>query len=591
MRAYVIALVLGVQVVGAKKKDDPNYRLHEKVPVQVNNVGPFHNPAETYEFYSLPYCAPESPEIHDHDIGSSLAGDRRTSSLYDLRFRVDIQWHPLCEYTLMSDEVDKFISAIKQNYLFEMFVDGLPVKGFIGEMETTPTRYQNGESKNETSYYLFTHLEFSLAYNKDNVIAVNLTTDARQRRKLTPGNPAKVEFSYSAQWKETEVPYSKRMSILIDAALHDQSVDIHWLSIVNSFVLVILLTSFLAIILMRILRKDFARYMQDTEEADDDEEVGWKRIHGDVFRPPPYLMIFTAMVGSGAQILALSSGLLVLALIGMFYPGNRGALYVAAIVLYALTASVAGYVSTNLYVKLGGKKWATNAVLAAGIFTCPFFCVFSIVNMVAIYYGSTSALPLHVVFMIIVLFAVVTFPLSILGSMRAKKQENEYKPPCPPNVKPRELPAIPWYRSSPFQMLMAGFLPFSAIYIELHYIFASVWGHRVYTLFGILTLAFLILLVVTAFVTVALTYFQIAMEDYRWWWRSLLSGGSTGVFVFLYAAFYYYNRSEMNGALQFVFFFGYMFLVSYGFFLMLGAVGYWMANVFITHIYLTIKVE
>jgi len=94
-----------------------------------------------------------------------------------------------------------------------------------------------------------------------------------------------------------------------------------------------------------------------------------------------------------------------------------------------------------------------------------------------------------------------------------------------------------------------------------------------------------------AFVTVALTYFQIAMEDYRWWWRSLLSGGSTGVFVFLYAAFYYYNRSEMSGALQFVFFFGYMFLVSYGFFLMLGAVGYWMANVFITHIYLTIKVE
>ena len=28
-------------------------------------------------------------------------------------------------------------------------------------------------------------------------------------------------------------------------------------------------------------------------------------------------------------------------------------------------------------------------------------------------------------------------------------------------------------------MLMAGFLPFSAIYIELYYIFASVWGHKV----------------------------------------------------------------------------------------------------------------
>ena len=33
-------------------------------------------------------------------------------------------------------------------------------------------------------------------------------------------------------------------------------------------------------------------------------------------------------------------------------------------------------------------------------------------------------------------------------------------------------------------MLMAGFLPFSAIYIELYYIFASIWGHKVACLLG-----------------------------------------------------------------------------------------------------------
>ena len=43
---------------------------------------------------------------------------------------------------------------------------------------------------------------------------------------------------------------------------------------------------------------------------------------------------------------------------------------------------------------------------------------------------------------------------------------------------------------------MAGFLPFSAIYIELHYIFASLWGHKIYTLFGILYLAFVMLIIV-----------------------------------------------------------------------------------------------
>ena len=32
------------------------------------------------------------------------------------------------------------------------------------------------------------------------------------------------------------------------------------------------------------------------------------------------------------------------------------------------------------------------------------------------------------------------------------------------------------------KMLMAGFLPFSAIYIELYYVFASVWGHQAHVL-------------------------------------------------------------------------------------------------------------
>lgn len=48
------------------------------------------------------------------------------------------------------------------------------------------------------------------------------------------------------------------------------------------------------------------------------------------------------------------------------------------------------------------------------------------------------------------------------------------------------------------------------------YIFASVWGHKVYTIYSILFIVFLILIIVTAFITIALTYFQLAVEDHRW---------------------------------------------------------------------------
>ena len=41
--------------------------------------------------------------------------------------------------------------------------------------------------------------------------------------------------------------------------------QIHWFSIINSCVTVLLLTGFLATILMRVLRKDFVKYTRDDE--------------------------------------------------------------------------------------------------------------------------------------------------------------------------------------------------------------------------------------------------------------------------------------------------------------------------------------
>lgn len=37
----------------------------------------------------------------------------------------------------------------------------------------------------------------------------------------------------------------------------------------------------------------------------------------------------------------------------------------------------------------------------------------------------------------------------------------------------------------------------------MHYIFAAVWGHQVYRLFGMLVLAFVMLVLVTSFITVS----------------------------------------------------------------------------------------
>ena len=60
------------------------------------------------------------------------------------------------------------------------------------------------------------------------------------------------------------------MKLFKPLVLHEM--EIHWLSILNSVVLVILLTGLLSLIVLRILKKDLNRYARDEESMDEDGE-------------------------------------------------------------------------------------------------------------------------------------------------------------------------------------------------------------------------------------------------------------------------------------------------------------------------------
>ena len=162
----------------------------------------------------------------------------------------------------------------------------------------------------------------------------------------------------------------------------------------------------------------------------DEEESGWKYVHGDVFRFPPMKNLFCAFVGTGtqvrevadhsvassddtvwwiwcdldvfdtwcillpSQIFYLSLFIFCLALVGVFYPYNRGSLYTALIVLYALTASIAGYVAASYYKQMEGEFWVRNILLTCFIYCGPFMAMFSFLNTVAIVYRVGSCLVL-----------------------------------------------------------------------------------------------------------------------------------------------------------------------------------------------------
>jgi transmembrane 9 superfamily member 2/4 len=130
-------------------------------------------------------------------------------------------------------------------------------------------------------------------------------------------------------------------------------------------------------------------------------------INGDVFRSPENLSLYAACVGSGAQIFVTALFLLLFVLLGVFKATKRGALLTAAIMIYAVSGVVGGFISARLFKQLKGVNWVWNTVLTALVFPAPLGLVFCWVNGVAWVQQSTAALPLTT---ILVRFLSSSFP-------------------------------------------------------------------------------------------------------------------------------------------------------------------------------------
>ncbi|KAM0019760.1 putative nonaspanin (TM9SF) [Helianthus debilis subsp. tardiflorus] len=101
-------------------------------------------------------------------------------------------------------------------------------------------------------------------------------------------------------------------------------------------------------------------------------------------------------------------------------------------------------------------------------------------------------------------------------------------------------------------MALAGLFPFSVIFLQTIEILNVVWGYTIYTSYGFMLIMLFLLLIMTALVSIVMTYFQLAAENHEWWWRS------TRLYVYGYSIYHSFHLLEMKGFMQTTFFFGYM---------------------------------
>ena len=135
----------------------------------------------------------------------------------------------------------------------------LVMTGFIGKEEIEIEEHDE-HTHEDFHFFLFTHWNFHCEYNGPYVISCRITTDYSKRKELKYGENMRVQFTYSLEWQQTDVSINDRLIYHVRKLIHSQPLDVHWLSILNSFILVVLVTAFVALVFMRILKQDCARY-------------------------------------------------------------------------------------------------------------------------------------------------------------------------------------------------------------------------------------------------------------------------------------------------------------------------------------------
>ncbi|KAG2227101.1 hypothetical protein INT45_003831 [Circinella minor] len=595
-----------------------DYTVDDEVKLLVNSLTPMSNQQVksviSYDYYydKLHFCQPEGgPQTQSGSLGSILFGDRIFTSPFELRMARNETCKLLCQTEEIPKEDAQFINQlIADDYGINWVIDGLPAARENTDEHTGEKYYNIGFSlgyKNNDKSFLTNHYDINIYFHDRpdghrRVVGVVVVPSSKDRKLDKDNKPicdtndlafhlkedgkSKVVYTYSVTWLPSTTAWATRW----DNYLHILDPSIHWFSLVNSIVIVLFLTGMVGMILLRALHKDISRYNSVEAQEDVQEDYGWKLVHGDVFRPPTQAMMLSVLVGSGAQLIAMTALTLVFAVLGFLSPSNRGSLATVMVIFFMVFGCISGFVSARIYKMNGGEAWKANVVLTAVFFPGVILGGLFALNFFLIASDSSGAVPFGTMVAVLGLYIIISFPLSVAGSYFGFRKPR-IEQPVRTNQIPRQIPDQPFYLRPIPSIFMGGILPFGAIFIELYFIMNSIWFHRIYYGIGFLFLVFGVLLLTCSQVTILMCYFHLCNEDYHWSWRAFLTAGACGAYVFLYSILYYLTKLNINSFTSTVLYFGYSAIISIVLTVLTGSVGYLACLFFLRKIFNSIKVD
>ena len=581
------------------------YLEGEQIHIRVNSVTSVQTHVP-FGYYTHDFCKPDI--IHDEaeNLGELLMGENVETSVYHVRMMEPQHCRIICTTTPSQVDVNLFKKRIDDEYTINWVVDNLPAATRIEDTMLYEHGYFLGFEV-DGDYYINNHVaitfqvhhqEGDLGYRIVGVIVdatsrdnINLETCESHQGQLLTSHTSNITWTYDVTFEESPVRWASRWDIYLSMN-HRYSADIHWLSITNAILLVMILSVVVMAILIRTLRQDLSRYNRiATEITDMTEDLGWKVIHKDVCRgPDTFALMYAVMVGTASQLFCMVLVCMVLGMLGFVSPATRGSLMMCCLVFFLVLSYVAGYSAARTYKMFGGKHWQRCTVYVTTWFPGLVAGTFFLVNLGQWHAGSTAALPFYSMVVVFILWLCVSAPLTWVGCREGFLKET-FAAVVKPSAIPRPIPPQPWYCHPVLVVLVSGGIPFSVVSLELYMIMDSIWLDQFYYVYGFLAMTFVLGCVACMEVTLVVLYFQLNREDHRWWWSSFCVSGSLGIWIWCYSIWYMIQHYDMISFLPALIYISYMTLMSLTAFLVFGVVGYYTSVWFIWSIYARLKLD
>eukprot|EP01133_Synstelium_polycarpum_P003741 gene3741-4315_t len=140
---------------------------------------------------------------------------------------------------------------------------------------------------------------------------------------------------------------------------------------------------------------------------------GWKQVHGDVFRAPPHVKLFSSLFGVGFQM----ASLFVVALLMLLFGGPRSHVLSVVLGVFPVSSMIGGLMAGGFYHKHAPQSchWARGCALYAALLPVSLMLVCLLLRLVTSDEQSLTTLSTHNLLRLVLIFSALSFPCNCMG--------------------------------------------------------------------------------------------------------------------------------------------------------------------------------